>query len=112
MKNKKVVLAAAAAVLLMPCALFADGPMDKIKRGAANIVASPIEIVYGMKEANEAPGGGIPSAFTWGVLNGAARIVVRAAVGIYEVLTSPFPIPEDYRPIISDVGSTEIFLQE
>jgi len=110
--KKRAVVTVVAVVMLMPHVLFADGAMDKLRRGAINVVASPLEMFYGMKEANEAPAGGIASALTWGVLNGAARIVVRAAVGIYEIVTCPFPIPKDYKPIISDVGDIEIFLQE
>jgi putative exosortase-associated protein (TIGR04073 family) len=36
---------------------------------------------------------------TVGVLEGLSWGIARTLVGIYEVLTFPFPIPEGYRPI-------------
>jgi putative exosortase-associated protein (TIGR04073 family) len=99
---------------------FADVAMDKLKRGALNFVMSPKEIIYGINQAREAgksksllvQAEGWDSALTWGVLNGVARMTGRAIVGIFEVVTSPFPIPKEYKPILTDYNDPQYFLHQ
>ena len=85
---------------------FAYGPMDKLSRGAVNIVVSPMEVVdaiWGYWSEDNYPAG-----LTWGPVVGTFNCVKRAVVGVYEVVTFPFPIPADYWPILDE----PTFMQE
>ncbi|MCM8790879.1 MAG: exosortase system-associated protein, TIGR04073 family [Candidatus Omnitrophica bacterium] len=76
------------------------GPLKKLGRGAANFLTFPYEIPYRIGEANKSDG---PyAAFTVGVVKGLTMSVYRALIGAYEILSFPLPIPEGYRPIITD----------
>ena len=88
---------------------------DKFMRGIADIVTSPVEIIHGIDQARKQgaetssvlPSGGIDSAILWGPLNGILRMLTRAAVGVYEVVT--FPIPS-YKPILKNINEEGFFL--
>ena len=95
------------AIIFMCGNSHADTALKKLGRGAANVITCPIEIVYRIGEVNKEDG---PiAAFTWGVLNGVWRTGVRAVVGVYEIITFPFPLPKNYKPIVDD---PEFFLNE
>ncbi len=71
---------------------------EKGVRGLANIglgvaVEVPKAAYYGTLEDGPLYG------LTVGVLEGLSWGIARTLVGIYEVVTFPFPIPEGYRPI-------------
>jgi len=86
---------------------YADSPLKKLGRGAANIVTSPFEIPCRIGEANNEDG---PfAAFTYGILNGIFRMGLRIVVGAYEIVTFPIPFPKDYGPVITD---PEFFVME
>ncbi|MGB2630592.1 MAG: exosortase system-associated protein, TIGR04073 family [Candidatus Omnitrophota bacterium] len=80
--------------------VFAYGPMDKLTRGAVNIVVSPMEVVDSVwgywSEEN------YPSAIIWGPVIGTFNCIKRAVIGVYEVVTFPVPIPADYWPILDE----------
>jgi len=88
------------ALFLSSSFAYAGTPMEKIKRGAMNIISCPFELGNGMMQANEQDG--IGSAYTWGIVNGVLRVGLRAIVGVYELVTFPIPIPKDYAPIMTD----------
>lgn len=66
---------------------------DKLKRGAWNIVSSPVEIarsIYlGTREQNLAYG------WTVGLIRGVGQGVVRFGAGVVDVVTFPFDFPVD-----------------
>lgn len=71
----------------------------KAGRGSSNLLLGWTEMAYQpflmAEEGHRWPvalGGGLIKGFCYG-LN-------RMAVGLYELITFPFPIPKDYRPII------------
>ena len=43
---------------------------------------------------------GAASGMTLGFAKGLGGIVVRELVGVYEFVSSPFPVPEGYRPVL------------
>ncbi|MFH1381109.1 MAG: exosortase system-associated protein, TIGR04073 family [Candidatus Omnitrophota bacterium] len=88
------------ALFLSSSFAYAGEPIEKVKRGAMNIISCPFEIGNGMKQANEQ--GGIGAAYSWGIVNGILRMGLRAIVGVYELVTFPIPIPKDYEPIMTD----------
>ena len=79
---------------------LAGTPLEKLGRGVANVITCPIELVAGIVDTGNESG---PMAgCTIGVLKGTFNIVRRAVVGVYEVVSFPVPVPEDYAPIITD----------
>ncbi|MFH1593360.1 MAG: exosortase system-associated protein, TIGR04073 family [Candidatus Omnitrophota bacterium] len=97
---------------------FADNALEKFGRGVSNIVVSPLEVMNGIKQAKEQgsskdsylKSGGWDSALTWGTVNGICRMVTRAVVGAFEVVTFILPLPKDYKPILTDVKDPGFFL--
>lgn len=96
------------ALLTLTSLAFADiqdppvndfGPTRKLGRGLANIcplTALP-EFFETYRYINE--GEGNNASFTYGVVKGIGRVVTRNAMGIYEVLTFPFPTERGtYKP--------------
>ena len=106
MRRLAAVFTATLLVLQLQSA-HAEGPVDKLGRGIANVVTSPFEIFKGMGEANEKDG--IFAGVTTGLLKGTVDTVKRCAVGVYEVVTFPIPIPADYDPILEQ---PEYFLED
>lgn len=84
-----------------PCNDPADGTaLEKLGRGIANSISFPFEIPLQMSKVNVSDG---PLAgLTWGLLKGLGMAGVRACVGVYEIVTFPFPMPECYAPILKD----------
>jgi putative exosortase-associated protein (TIGR04073 family) len=88
------VAAAAAEEMVSPAAA------QKAVRGLANtglgvVVELPKTVYYDTLEDGPLYG------LTVGVLEGLSWGIARTLVGIYEVVTFPFPAPEGYRPIIT-----------
>ncbi|MFH1997027.1 MAG: exosortase system-associated protein, TIGR04073 family [Candidatus Omnitrophota bacterium] len=100
--KKKSVLAIFVAVSLFlaayPSGAHANGPLRKLGRGIANVLTFPFEIVQQMNNTFSEEGGA--AALTVGALKGVSMAALRAAAGVYEVATFPFPIPSKYRPIM------------
>ncbi|MGB2662222.1 MAG: exosortase system-associated protein, TIGR04073 family [Candidatus Omnitrophota bacterium] len=102
---KKFVAVVIIAGLLFSFAVqsYADGPMDKLKRGATNLALSPLELPNAVWSDWEM---GTAEAFfegaTWGVLQGVFNIAKRAVVGTFEIITFPVPFPKDYKPILDE----------
>ena len=73
---------------------------EKAVRGIANtglgvVVELPKTVYYDTLEDGPLYG------LTVGVLEGLSWGVARTLVGVYEVVTFPFPAPEGYRPILT-----------
>jgi len=102
---KKYILGLGAAVLVLISGtspvLAKDDAFTKFGRGVANIVTAPGELYTQPWLLSKDHATSV--AICGGILKGAALIVAREVVGVYEVLTFPFPIPKDYRPIIKPV---------
>ena len=77
------------------------GPTRKLGRGLANMFFAPTEIFDATAKVNKYEGNN--AAGSYGVLRGVGRTVERNWVGVFEVLTFPFPVwRESYRPILPD----------
>jgi len=90
--------------LLLAVSFIAPGycgsPMEKLGRGACNLVTWPLELFHRMNEANKR--GGVEEAATYGLLEGLWMMTLRAAVGFWEVVTFPVALPENYGPVLTD----------
>ena len=75
-----------------------DTAMTKLGRGLAGMTTGFLELpgnVYATSERDGALAGA-----TIGFAKGLGMIPVRELVGVYEFVTAPFPVPEDYDPIL------------
>lgn len=76
----------------------ASDAFTKLGRGVANAftgwVELPKNIVKISQDENALAG------CTLGVAKGAGMTIVRTGTGIYEMATFPFPVPENYKPIL------------
>jgi putative exosortase-associated protein (TIGR04073 family) len=86
---------------------YCDDMFKKLGRGFCNLVTFPLEVPEQIQRTNidEGP----MAALTWGPIKGISMMCVRAAAGAYEVLTFPFPIPKDYKPLLTD---PEFFMED
>ena len=101
MKKYLLALGVAALVLMngVSPASAKDDAFTKFGRGMANIVISPGELYTQpiMLTDDHA----VSTSIFGGLLKGAAMFVAREVVGVYEVVTFPFPnLKEGYGPII------------
>lgn len=84
--------------ILTPAAYAQNNAFSKLGRGAANTLTGWLEIPKNIYEisSQKNPLMGI----SWGLAKGIGLGVARTGVGVYEVITFPFPIPESYEPIM------------
>jgi putative exosortase-associated protein (TIGR04073 family) len=103
MKKFVAALIVVSFILSFAAPVYAGGPKEKLTRGLANVVASPIELPSAMwEEANPLGIKNIVAGLTWGVAVGAFNTVKRAVVGVYEIVTFPIPLPANYDRVIDD----------
>lgn len=72
----------------------------KLGRGIANVATGWIELprnIYDTSVETNNPLMGI----TYGTLKGVGMTIVRTGAGAYDVVTFLFPVPEDYKPLLS-----------
>jgi putative exosortase-associated protein (TIGR04073 family) len=74
------------------------GAIDKAGRGLAGVATGFLEVPGNIAAVDRDQGDA--AAATIGVAKGLAMFPVRELVGLYEFVTSPIPVPGDYRPII------------
>ncbi len=72
--------------------------VTKLFRGIVNAATGWMEIPKQMSLVwqDQGPGSGL----TWGFIKGTGFAIARSVGGAYEIVTFPFPIPEEYRPIM------------
>lgn len=108
-KNRAVVLTLVLGLALLGAAAPAHAEnhsqdtgrlvVTKLFRGIANLTTGWLEIPKQIAVAQQELGTG--PGFTWGVAKGIGYAVARTASGAFEIVTFPFPVPEDYRPIMN-----------
>jgi putative exosortase-associated protein (TIGR04073 family) len=99
MRSKLTVVVAAAA--LMTLAAGCAGPEKKLGRGLNNMTEFVRLGEIRRSVEQTALWDSAPTAYTTGFLRGLNRSLVRTGVGLYEVITSPFP---SYDPILRPGG--------
>ena len=85
-------------VLTVATVCFAQDPFTKLGRGVANTLTGWVELpknIYKTSVEDNALAG-----LTLGLARGAGMTIVRTGAGIYEIATFPFPLPENYKPIL------------
>ena len=105
--KKLIIFVTIIAIVSISSMSYADTPIKKLGRGAANIGTCWLEVPKGISDANTESG---PiAAMTFGLLEGIFNTCVRACVGVYETVTFLIPFPADYGPVLTD---PEFFLSE
>ncbi len=87
-----------ALALLVTTVCFAQDAFTKLGRGVANALTGWVELpknIYNTSVEDNALAG-----VTLGLAKGAGMTLVRTGAGIYEIATFPFPLPENYKPIL------------
>lgn len=85
-------------LLLGTSVCFAQDPFSKLGRGVANTLTGWVELpknVYNTSVEDNAFAG-----MTLGLAKGVGMTIVRTGAGVYEIATFPFPVPQDYKPVI------------
>ncbi len=85
-------------VCMMATVCYAQDAFTKLGRGVANTLTGWVELpknIYNISIEDNAFAG-----MTLGLAKGAGMTFVRTGAGIYEIATFPFPLPENYRPIL------------
>lgn len=77
---------------------FAQDAFSKLGRGVANTLTGWVELPKNIYETSVDQNA--LSGMTLGLAKGAGMTIVRTGAGIYEVATFPFPLPQDYKPIL------------
>ena len=76
----------------------AEGTLQKLGRGIANITTCPLELLRTPELVGRQQG--YLGAMTVGILQGAWRTIVRGTVGIFEVATFYAEIPKGFAPLV------------
>ena len=99
MKRIFPALVVIALVLQAAVPAYCQTPVAKLGRGVANIVTCPFEVPKQIIEKYNAANSMWDGLFI-GLPVGIGMTVVRCAVGAFETVTFPFPVPEGYRPVL------------
>ncbi|MFC1577045.1 exosortase system-associated protein, TIGR04073 family [Candidatus Omnitrophota bacterium] len=77
---------------------YAQDPAKKLGRGIANVLTGWVELPKNIYDTSveDNPLSGL----TIGLAKGVGMTIVRTGAGVYETVTFPFPIPEDYAPVL------------
>lgn len=70
----------------------------KLQRGFLNVALSPLEISNELDK--EKKNDTLPPSWIVGTGRGAAFMIGRALVGVYEMVTFPVAYPKDYKPVL------------
>ncbi len=92
-------VALALLLLLSASPAAAQTAVRKMGRGLANMTTSFLEIPGQMVKETRAQGAGL--GIPVGFAKGLGMIIPRVLIGVYEFLSSPFPAPAGYRPILT-----------
>jgi len=98
MKKGLIMLVAVVTILSMATSCYAQDAGKKLMRGLANIVTGWVELPKNIYDTSVEDN--IFSGLTIGLAKGVGMTIVRTGAGIYETVTFPFPIPEDYAPVL------------
>ena len=95
---KKLLSTLLIGVILFAPMTEAQSPARKLLRGTANLLTGWVEIpknIYDTTvEAN------VLSGITFGAVEGIGMAIVRTGAGVYDIVTFPLPLPENYEPVL------------
>ena len=75
-----------------------ESMLRKLGRGMTNLVTGVLELPFSIDtEVDET---GIYRGIPFGILKGLVRSVIRMSAGVYEIISFPIELPEDYVPVL------------
>ena len=74
-------------------------PLNKLGRGVANALGGWLEVPWNIGHEYTTQKDRVAGAFT-GLVTGLVKGVARTGVGVFEVVTFPFPVPQGYAPVL------------
>ncbi len=77
---------------------YAQDPLNKLGRGLANVLTGWVELPKNVYDTSVEEN--VLSGLTMGLAKGVGMTIVRTGAGVFETVTFPFPIPEDYEPVL------------
>jgi putative exosortase-associated protein (TIGR04073 family) len=93
-----LITASIAGCFMLPGNTHAGTAEEKLGRGMAGICCGILELPGNIVEQTREKGGiGVPIGMAYGL----GMTVTRELVGVYEVLSAPFPMPPGFRPILN-----------
>ena len=100
MKTLKIVMVCLLVTVMLGMATqcYAQDPAKKLGRGIANVLTGWVELPKNIYDTSVEEN--VLSGLTMGLAKGVGMTIVRTGAGIYETVTFPFPIPEDYQPVL------------
>ncbi|MBF0216464.1 MAG: exosortase system-associated protein, TIGR04073 family [Candidatus Omnitrophica bacterium] len=100
MKAVKLMLVCMVVIGMMAVASdsYAQDPAKKLGRGLANILTGWVELPKNIYDTSVEEN--VLAGITMGLAKGVGMTIVRTGAGVYETITFPFPIPEDYQPVL------------
>jgi len=98
MKKGIIVIVALITILCVASTCYAQDPGKKLMRGLANVVTGWVELPKNIYETSVEEN--VFAGLTIGLAKGIGMTIVRTGAGVYETITFPFPIPEDYAPVL------------
>ena len=98
MKKGMIIAIALIMVFSLTTTCFAQDAGKKLIRGLANILTGWVELPKNIYDTSVEDN--VFSGLTIGLAKGIGMTIVRTGAGIYETITFPFPIPENYAPVL------------
>ena len=92
------VFCVAVSMIGMATQCYAQDPMNKLGRGLANVLTGWVELPKNVYDTSVEEN--VLSGLTMGLAKGVGMTIVRTGAGVFETVTFPFPIPEDYEPVL------------
>ena len=77
---------------------LAQSRTRKFKRGTINLLTGWVEIPKNIYDVTVESS--LARGLTMGLSGGIGKSIVRTGSGVYEIVTFPFPCPENYRVIL------------
>ncbi|MFH1791477.1 MAG: exosortase system-associated protein, TIGR04073 family [Candidatus Omnitrophota bacterium] len=98
MRKELIAVIAIMTIFCFATSCYAQDPGKKLMRGLANIVTGWVELPKNIYDTSVEDN--VFSGLTIGLAKGIGMTIVRTGAGVYETVTFPFPIPEDYAPVL------------
>lgn len=98
MKKGIIVSLALLMIFSLTTTCFAQDMGAKLARGLVNILTGWVEIPKNIYDTSVEDN--IFSGLTIGLAKGVGMAIVRTGAGVYETVTFPFPIPDDFAPVL------------
>ena len=98
MKKAILVVLVLLMVLCVTQDSYAQDAGKKLMRGLANVLTGWVELPKNIYDTSVEDN--VLSGITIGLAKGVGMTIVRTGAGVYETITFPFPIPQDYAPVL------------